>query len=63
MIEGVTAMIFEKDSTGKVIISQDLLLELKEKAQKYDDLLQEQRDKERLEKKEQGGNNYVDSRL
>lgn len=55
MIEGVTAMIFEKDSTGKVIISQDLLLELKEKAQKYDDLLQEQRDKERLKKKEQGG--------
>jgi hypothetical protein len=48
-------MIFEQDSSGKVIIPQDLLLELKEKAQKYDDLLQEQRDKEHLKKKERGG--------
>lgn len=48
-------MLFEQDSPGKVIIPQDLLLELKEKAQKYEDLMEEQRDKEHSKKKKQGG--------
>ncbi|WP_018132299.1 hypothetical protein [Effusibacillus pohliae] len=47
-------MIFEPHSPGKVIVSEDLLLEWKEKAKKYEDLLQELREQEHPATK-QGG--------
>lgn len=48
-------MIFEEHSPGKVIVNQKLLLELKDKAKKYDDLMAIQREKDLPKKQEKGG--------
>jgi len=50
----MTKAIFEKHSLGKVVVDQDVLLELKNKAKKYDDLMAKQREKDYPDKK-QGG--------